>query len=84
MRQVAARGVAVENLLEKQECGDDGRERSSALAKIRFVSQALHETLGQELFEIALDPLEGLIDSNHKDLLSKMGAVETTIMAGGP
>jgi hypothetical protein len=84
VRQVAARGVAVQNLLEKQECGYDGRERSSALAKLRLVGQALHEALGQVRFEIALDPLEGMVDSNHKDLLSKMSAVATTIMAGGP
>jgi hypothetical protein len=54
------------------------------LAKLRLVGQALHKALGQVLFEIALDPLEGMVDSNHKDLLSKMGAVATTIMAGGP
>jgi hypothetical protein len=75
MRQVAAGGVAVQNLLEKQEGGDDRRERSSALSELGFVGQLLHQAFRHIGFEIALDPLQGLIDSEHQDLLSKMGRV---------
>jgi hypothetical protein len=45
------------------------------LSELGFVGQPLHQALRHIVFQIALDPLEGLIESEHQDLLSKMGRV---------
>jgi HEAT repeat protein len=44
---------------------------------------ALREVLGHVGFEIALEPLDGLIDSNHEDVLSMTAGIATAIMPGG-
>jgi hypothetical protein len=48
------------------------------------VGQALHQAFGHIGLEVALDALEGVVDTEHEDLLSMVVAFATAIMPGGP